>query len=153
MFWMADPAWEDLAVRLEVASPPRSWMAGSSFNDHGEPPPFTRDQLVAASDRRPDLPFDLVVTDHLLESCGGFSSHTIVRLPLIDEPPALVMLRWGSVSPEWLREVTGHDVRVLDSVSVASRPPGTTDDELRRAFEAFATRRTGLGRSGVPDAC
>jgi hypothetical protein len=42
---------------------------------------------------------------------------------------------------------------VLDSVSVASRPPGTTDGDLRRAFEAFDARRTGLGRSSVRDAC
>jgi hypothetical protein len=143
MFWMQDAAWEDLAVRLDVASPVRSWMAGSSFNDHGRPPPFTVDELVTQCEARPDLPFDLVVTDRLLEECGGFSSHTLVRLPLRDEPPALVMLRWGSVSPEWLREVTGLDVRVLDSVSHASRPAGVTDDDLRAAFERLASRRAG----------
>jgi hypothetical protein len=149
MFWMEDPAWEDLAVRLEVASPSRSWMAGSSFNDHGRPPPFTVDELVAHCETRTDLPFDLVVTDRLLEECGGFSSHTLVRLPLADEEPALVMLRWGSVSPDWLREATGLDVRVLDSVSHASRPAGVTDDDLRRAFELLARRRSHHARTSA----
>lgn len=141
MFWMADPAWQDLAVRLEVNTPPRSWMAGSSFNDHGEPPPFTLDELVAHCKARRDLPFDLIVTDTLLESCGGFSSHSLVRLPMINEPPALVMLRWGSVSPSWLQEATGLEVRVLDSVTQASRPAGVSDDDLRHAYEDLAVRR------------
>src|SRR6266508_2908747 len=50
MFWMDDAAWEDLAVRMEVACPARTWLAGSSFNDHGQPPPFTLSELLAYSD-------------------------------------------------------------------------------------------------------
>jgi hypothetical protein len=141
MFWMADPAWEDLAVRLEVACRPRSWMVGSSFNDHGSPPPFTLNELTSHCAARHDLPFDLVITDRLLEECGGFSSHSLVRLPMRDEPPALVMLRWGSVSPTWLTQATGYDVRVLDSTTQASRPAGLTDHHLRTAFEDLARRR------------
>lgn len=140
---MADPAWEDLAVRLEVSSPPCTWMAGSSFNDHGEQPPFTLDELITHCAGCEALPFDLIVTDTLLESCRGFGSHTLVRVPLFDGPPALVMLRWGSVSPSWLEETTGLDVRVLDSVSYASRPAGLSDADLRHAFEDLDRRRAG----------
>jgi hypothetical protein len=100
------------------------------------------DELVEHCEVRPDLPFDLVVTDRLLESCGGFSSHSLVRLPLTGEPPALVMLRWGSVSPQWLEEATGFEVRVLDSATQASRPPGVTDEQLRAAFTELDHRRT-----------
>jgi hypothetical protein len=141
LFWMADPAWRDLSVRLEVACAPRSWLVGSSFNDHGQQPPFTLEELAEHCEVRRDLPFDLVVTDQLLESCRGFSSHSLVRLPLTGEPPALVMLRWGSVSPRWLEDVSGFPVRVLDSVTAASRPAGVTDEQLKAAFTALAHRR------------
>jgi hypothetical protein len=146
-FWMSDPAWQDLAVRLEVACPPRSWLVGSSFNDHGAPPPFTLEELVGACRLRPDLPFELIVSDPLLDACGGYSSHTLVRLPLADEPPALVLLRWGSVSPQWLAESTGLEVRVLDSVSHASRPAGVTDKQLQAAFMELHDRRTAHGQT------
>jgi hypothetical protein len=109
-------------------------LVGSSFNDHGQLPPFTTEELVRQCRERPELPFELVVSDPLLEACGGYSSHTLARLSVVDEPPALVMLRWGSISPGWLAESTGFEVRVLDWVSRASRPEGVTDEQLRAAF-------------------
>jgi len=100
------------------------------------------DELVEQCRLRPDLPFELVVSDPLLEACGGYSSHTLVRLPLAHEPPALVLLRWGSVSPQWLAESTGFEVRVVDSVSRASRPAGVNDAQLQAAFMELHHRRT-----------
>jgi hypothetical protein len=145
LFWMQDPAWCALADALARHLAPRRFLVGSSFNDHGGHPPYTLDELWAHTDARPDLPYRFVVDDPLLAACHGFTSHSLVRLPLVDEEPTLVMLRQGSLSPAWLREKTGLPVRTLPSTTVASRRPGTTDASLRAAFEMLERRRTGSG--------
>jgi len=143
MFWMQDPAWARLADALVRGAPRRRYLVGSSFNDHGEHPPYTLDELFAHTARRGDLPYGFVIDDPLLARCGGFSSHSLVRLPLLDETPELVMLRRGTVSPGWLTESTGLAVRTLASTTVASRRQDTTDTSLRTAFEELARRRLG----------
>jgi len=141
MFWMDDPAWHDLSVRLGVGAPPRCWLGGSSFNDHGAPPPFTLEELVVHTERRPDLPYEFVISDPHFEASGCHSSHSLVRLPLTDEPAKLVLLRRGSMAADWIEEATGYPVRVLPSAPLASRAPGTTDSSLRGAAEQLALLR------------
>ena len=141
MFWMHDPAWLRLADALARRSLPLRFLVGSSFNDHGKHPPYTLDELAEHTAARDDLAYGFVLHDPLLQECGGFSSHSLVRLPLRGESPSLVMLRHGTVSPVWLEEATGLEVRTLVSTTMAVRRPGSTDASLRAAFEQLARRR------------
>ncbi|MHB8574832.1 MAG: hypothetical protein ACYDCQ_05815 [Dehalococcoidia bacterium] len=138
-FWMPDSVWERLATLIALYSPPRTCIGVSSFNDHGEQPPYTYAGLIDDVARRGDVLFDAVLNDERYERMGAFSSHTQVRLPLVGESPELVVVRRGSVSHSWLATASGYPVRVLDSAGVASRYPGLTDEELRVRLEALRT--------------
>jgi hypothetical protein len=137
-FYFADPAWMGLIDMFRLYGRSRVFFAGSSFNDHGEAPPYTFEELLDFVRDKQRFQFHMVVTDELYEACGAFSSHTQVRLPMPHEPPALVMIRKGSVSPEWLAAATGYVVRPLDSMTTASRPAGMTDAALRAGLERLA---------------
>ncbi|HLZ68894.1 MAG TPA: hypothetical protein VKV26_03190 [Dehalococcoidia bacterium] len=141
-FWMADPTWEDLATFTQLFSTARAFYGASSFNEHGQPPPYTFAQLASYVEGTEGNQFDLVINDELYERTGAFSSHTQVRLPLVDEPAELVVVRRGAVSPEWLADSTGYPVRVLGSAGVASRSPGLTDAELRAGLERLRAWRS-----------
>jgi hypothetical protein len=141
MFWMQDAAWAALADALARRCPPRRFLVGSSFNDHGEHPPYTLAELFAATAKRSDLAYGFVIHDPLLESCAGHSSHSLVRLPQIADEPVLHMLRQGSVSPSWLHETTGFAVEKLASATMAVRRTGISDGDLRSAFEQLAAAR------------
>jgi hypothetical protein len=141
-FWMPDPAWDDLVDLLYRFSPPRTFLGGTSFNDHAQHPPYTYDELVAHVCRRGTFDVDLVITDELFEQAGVFSSHTMVRLPLVGESPELVVVRHGSITPERLAAGTGYPVRVLGSVKAASRRPGLSDEELEARLRRFHVWRT-----------
>lgn len=140
-FWFDDPDWRDLAERVTRAAPPRSALAGTSFNEHGAHPPYTLAELRTALAARPDLPVEAIITDERLEDAGIHGSHTMVRLPLVGEEPALVVTRDGTVGAAWLEEATGWPVRRLASTAVAARRPDVTADELERR-----TRRLAAGR-------
>jgi hypothetical protein len=141
MFWMEDPDWHDLALRVGLYSAPNTFFGGTSFNDHGEHPPYTFQELDAYLRGRDDIPFEFVITDDWFEGAGIHSSHTMVRLPLRDEPPEWVMTRRGSVSPEFIAECTGHPVRALATTASASSQPGLSQDELERRLRAFVEER------------
>ena len=147
MFWMDDPAWARLADALARRSGPMTFLVGSSFNDHGQHPPYSLEELHEHTARRSDLAYTFVIHDRLLEECAGHSSHSLVRLPLVGEPPALVMLRHGTVSPEWLEETTGLPVVKLASATMAVRRDGSTDGSLRGAFEKLASERRTVEQS------
>jgi hypothetical protein len=150
-FWLHDPDWNALARRVALSAPARSYLAGTSFNKHGQHPPYTLDELQEHVRDRGDLEFDLVVHDELIEQAGLHSSHTMVRLPLAGQEPELLMTRLGSVSAARLEQELGLPVRVLDSVAEASRQPGLTQadvesriavlHDLREAAAAAARRR------------
>ncbi|MCL4396077.1 MAG: hypothetical protein M1482_14965 [Chloroflexi bacterium] len=140
-FWMTDPAWEQLAHLLGLYSKRRVFYGVSSFNEHGEQPQYTFDELSRVLER-PGAPcVDLVINDEPYENTGAFSSHTQVRLPLSHEAPELIVFRRGAIGPEWLATSTGYPVRVLESASIASRSPGLTDDDLQCRLERFREAR------------
>lgn len=154
-FWLSDPDWNALARDVARCAPARSYLAGTSFNRHGQHPPYTLDELQEHVRDRGDLEFDLVVHDELIEQAGLHSSHTMVRLPLAGQPPELLMTRLGSVSAGRLERELGLPVRVLDSVAEASRQPGLTqaDVEARIAvlhgLRAERARAEGAGVAGA----
>lgn len=141
-FWMEDDDWHDFALRVAVHSPPASYLGGTSFNAHGEDPPYTLAELDRYLAGRDELPFEFVISDPWFESAGIHSSHTMVRLPLEGEAPEFVMTRRGSVSPEMLEGATGMAVRELESVASASTQPGLSRDELDRRVRTFSSQRS-----------
>lgn len=140
-FWVADPLWEAVVSLATLYSPARVCFGASSLNDHGEAPPYTLADLHAFLTRRAPLPVALVITDELYERAGAFSSHTQVRLPFVDEPPALVVVRRGCLGADWLAEATGYPVRVLPQAGLASRHEGLSDATLRRRLEQLGAWR------------
>ena len=140
-FWFDDPDWRDLAEQVTRSAPPRSALAGTSFNEHGAHPPYTLAELRTVLEARPDLPVEAVITDERLEDAGIFGSHTMVRLPLVGESPALVITRDGTVGGAWLEEATGWPVRRLASTATAARRPGITADELEQRTRLMASGR------------
>ena len=145
LMWMADAAWEGLAARLDALSDEPTYYGVSSFNDHGEHPPYTYAELVAFLDRKSDLPVDLIVNDEIFEASGAFSSHTQVRLPLVGEAAELILVRRGGMSPAWLTECTGYPVRSLEDAPQATRPEGLEDTDLQRRLELFRSLRAQRG--------
>jgi len=141
-FWMADPMWESLATLANLYSGPRVFYGVSSFNEHGKHPPYTFVELLAQVEAGGACQFELVINDDLYEKTGAFSSHTQVRLPMVGEAPELIVVRRGSVGPEWLAASTGYPVRVLDSAGVASRRPGLTDADLQAGLERLRMWRS-----------
>ena len=141
-FWMEDPDWHDLALRVGIHTLPNTYFGGTSFNDHGEHPPYTFAELERYIARRPDIPFDLVISDDWFERAGIHSSHTMIRIPLRDEPPEFVMTRRGSVSPEFIERVTGRPVRALASTATASSQPGLAERDLEHRLELFRETQT-----------
>ena len=126
-FWFDDPAWQDLAERAARAAPPHTYLGGTSFNEHGVQPPYTLEELQRSTPKEPVV---AVVHDPVLERAGVFSSHTMVRLPLVGEEPSLVITREGSVGAAWVEDALGLPVRRLASTASASRRPGTTAEEI-----------------------
>jgi len=141
---MEDADWHDLALRVSLYSPPGTYFGGTSFNDYGEHPPYTFEELDVYLADREDIPFDFVITDPWFEAAGIHSSHTMVRLPLRGESPEFVMTRRGSISPEFLESITGFPVRPLASVATASSQVGLSQKELDRRVRAFSIRRNAL---------
>lgn len=137
-FWFDDPDWNDLAERVARRAPRGCVLGGTSFNEHGAHPPYTLAELVADLAERPDVPVSLVVTDERMEGAGVFSSHTMVRLPLVGEEPALVLAREGSVGEGWLTDALGLPVRRLASTATAARRPGTSAEEIERRARTLA---------------
>ena len=137
-FWFDDPDWNDLAERLVRRATRGCVLGGTSFNEHGAHPPYTLAELEADLAARPDVPVELVVTDERIEAAGVFGSHTMVRLPLVGEEPALVLAREGSVGEAWLEEALGLPVRRLESTATAARRPGTTAEEIERCARSLA---------------
>lgn len=129
-FWFDDADWRALAHDLVRRAPGRTFLAGTSFNEHGSHPPYTLAELHAALHRARPADLGAIVTDPVLEDAGVFSSHTMVRLPLVGEDPALVITRDGPVSAGWLEAQLGLPVRRLDSAAVASRRPGLEPGEV-----------------------
>ena len=140
-FWFDDPDWRDLAERVTLAAPARSVLAGTSFNEHGAQPPYTLEDLHTVLRARPDLPVEAIITDERIDDAGIFGSHTMVRLPLVGEEPAIVITRDGTVGAAWLEEATGWPVRRLASTAVAARRPGTTADQLEQRARHLASSR------------
>lgn len=127
----SDPDWRYIGERAGQYNP-HAIFGVTSFNLHGELPPFNDDELLAYLEKRgpKDLEFDFFVHDPIAKGSGLKSSHTQVRLPMWGEPPELVLVRKGPVGPEDITAWTGYKVRV--PASVASSKPASraaADDE------------------------
>lgn len=115
-----DPDWRFIGERAGMYNP-HALFGVTSFNLHGELPPFNDEELVSYLERRgpKDLEFEFFVHDPIAKASGLKSSHTQVRLPLVGEEPEIVVVRRGPVAADDIRRWTGYPTRVLESAALA----------------------------------
>lgn len=135
-FWWHDPDWQEIADRVTSYNP--FGIAGiSSFNEHGQQPAYTFDEVVKFIYETGKCPFDLVVRDEVGEAVGVRSSHPQYRVPLKGEEPEWVVIRHGSIDIDrWLKVVDSpFPARKLRSATVAVRAAANDVDLSDLVFE------------------
>jgi len=100
---------------------PHVFFGISSFNDHGEQPPFDFEELMQYVRLKQRVDFDYVIRDSIATNANIKSSHTQIRPPLWYESPEIRVVRRGPVSAETISAHTGHPVITLKSARLASR--------------------------------
>jgi len=107
-YWREDPYWRHFATLTSRYTHTQTYLGVSSFNPHGEEPPYTFGELVEQV-KIGRIPFELIVCDHIYENSRAFGSHTQMRLPLVGEEPKFSVLRLGSFSPQGFGKATGFE--------------------------------------------
>jgi hypothetical protein len=131
MLWMHDLAWVAFTDLLAMYAAPERYYIFTPLDQPGGQPIFTLEELLQGARRYGRAPFDLVVHDPAFEATGAVSMHTRIRLPAPDEEPALILLRQGSVSADWLAEATGRPVTLAPASDAARRAGSQSDSDLR----------------------
>jgi len=129
-FWWHDPDWEDIADMVKRYNP--FGIAGiSSFNEHGQQPAYTFDEVVKFIYDTGKCPFDMVVRDEIGETIGVRSSHSQYRVPLRGEPAEWIVVRRGAIDTDrWLEAIDSpFPARKLSTTTVAVRA-STPDTDL-----------------------
>jgi hypothetical protein len=127
-FWMHDLAWIALADLLAL------YGRGAGrylIRPLRGAPAFTAADLADQSGARGSTKFDLIISDSQYELTRAFCGVTELRLPERGDEPALLLVREGSVSAEWLAEATGWPVRVPAAVRRASGARGRAAADMR----------------------
>ncbi len=127
IFFQEDRDWRKVSEHAMKLNP-FAYYGVTSFNDHGEPSPWTLQDLVPYTQKKGIIPpYDLVVEDHIFRSADIKSSHTQVRLPLLHEEPTIKIIRRGPVTPEMIEAQTGFRTEILPSAKFAAsgHPEGT----------------------------
>jgi len=131
-YWREDPYWRHFATLSACYMRTETYLGVSSFNPHGEEPPYTFEELKEQV-KMGRIPFEVIVRDDLFEESGAFSSHTQMRLPLVGGDPEFVVLRLGSFSPDGFTRITGFGCKLASaSVKDVRKNPGENLD--RRLF-------------------
>lgn len=121
-FQGGDRVWENIAQLTKSINPDVQVHLGiSSFNDHGEPPPYDFDELLTYIVVKQRMDFEFVVRDPIAARHGIRSSHTQIRLPLIGEQPHIIVVRKGPVSADTISKYTGYTVKISENAKFASR--------------------------------
>ncbi len=129
--WMHDIAWTLLAELLAAGGARGALYRVLPLSDARNRPFYSLHALADWASMREQVPFDFVAHDARMESAGAFSDHTRIRLPLLDEAPALHVVRSGSVSAAWLAEASGWPVESAVGLQRGDRAAGLSDDDLR----------------------
>lgn len=127
LFFQEDKDWRRVAEHAMKVNP-FAYYGVTSFNDHGEPSPWSIDELAAYTVKKGVLPpYDAIVEDHIFRAADIRSSHTQVRLPLVGEDPTIRIVRMGPVTGEMIERQTGYQTEVLPSAKFAAsgHPEGT----------------------------
>lgn len=129
-FWWHDPDWEEIADMVKKYNP--FGIAGiSSFNEHGQQPAYTFDEVIKFIYETGKCPFDMVVRDEIGEPIGVKSSHPQYRVPLKGEKAEWIVVRHGAIDiDKWLKAVDSpFPARKLSTATVAVRA-STPDTDL-----------------------
>ena len=147
LFFQEDKDWRKVAEHASYINP-FAYYGVTSFNDHGEPSPWTLDDLATYTVKKGILPpYDVIVEDPIFREANIMSSHTQIRLPLVGEKPPIKIVRMGPVSGEMIEKQTGYTTEVLPSAKFAAsgHPEGTDLSEnvynyIRQANNFIANR-------------
>lgn len=147
LFFQEDRDWRYVAEHAMKVNP-FAYYGVTSFNDHGEPSPWTLDDLADYTVKKGILPpYDAIVEDPIFRMANIMSSHTQVRLPLVGEDPTIKIVRMGPVSGEMIEKQTGYKTEVLPSAKFAAsgHPEGTDLSEnvysyIKQANNFIASR-------------
>ncbi len=122
-----DPIWKDILRRVN----PTLALAITSLNDHGEPSPWNYDELLDHTRKKRRVDFRFVIRDEIVANAKISSSHTMIRLPHMEERSEILIMRKGPVSADTISKFTGFPVRILDSAKLATRghPEGVRLDD------------------------
>lgn len=106
------------------------YLGVSTANPHAKQPPYTDDELLKqiASGETPAEAVDLIVEDPTYRKYNALGSHTIARLPLVGENPAIKILRIGSLSPEGFEHATGLPCEVISGAKDVRKIRGVNID-------------------------
>lgn len=119
-FQGGDKAWRDIGESIKSINP-GVHLGISSFNDHGEQPPYDSNELLTHILLKQRVDFESIVRDPIAAKYDIKSSHTQIRLPLTDEQPHIIVVRKGPVSADTISKYTGHPVKILEYAKFASR--------------------------------
>ena len=128
-FWWHDPDWENIANIMERKNPD-SVMGISSFNEHGEAPAWSFQDVLEFIKAKMIVPFQLVVTDPIGENVGVKSSFAQLQVPSLDDKPEWVIYRDGPNDPDVLMDRLAerfgvrHNYRRVEGVRLAARGHG-----------------------------
>ena len=120
VYFQDDKDWRNVAEFAKRFNP-HVFFGISSFNDHGEQPPFDFEELIQYVMLKQRVDFDYVIRDQIVARANIRSSHTQIRPPLWYESPEIRVVRRGPVSADAISKHTGHPVKVLESARLASR--------------------------------
>ncbi len=134
--WREDPYIKHFATLVKRLSHTATYVGVSSLNRHREKPPYLYEDLIAqmTDDRTDPTTIHLVVRDTIHEKYEAFGSHTQLRLPLINETPALKVIRIGTLSPEGFEDATGISTEILPTAEDVRRNPGISVDHHLKAM-------------------
>lgn len=144
----SDPDWLHVGYRATSYNP-HALLGVTSFNAHGELPPFNDEELAIYMIKRyeteGELDFDFFVNDPIAKKSRVRSSHTQARLPLVGEEPTIKIVRRGPVGARDMENYTGYRVVDLVSAGLSSRAADEDADLFPSLHswmrEAAASRR------------
>lgn len=126
-FWWDDPDMEeiaDIAIRLD----PNMLIGISSFNDHGENPAFSYEEVIGYILKKKRVPFEFIVRDPIGEEVQVRSSHPQFKVPEKGEKGIWKVVRRGSRSVKRFLTATGLPFKADGEHSAPFAPRAYSED-------------------------
>jgi hypothetical protein len=133
-----DKAWDNI-TQLANTINPNVHLGITSFNDHNEQSPWNFDELISYCNSKQKADFSFVVRDPIVAKHEIKSSMTIIKLPHINEPLAISVMRKGSIGIETLRthvkNITGEDIPIIELKSAKFASHGHVEEIRNKGLD------------------